>query len=151
MISFGGYLKGKMEEAVIRKLRFRGQNRIAIINAPEEHFSRLIQKLPEVQTDRTIDQRYLYEFMIVFVSNSAEVKNHATAALHNLAADGVLWFVYPKKNSKTIRTDIDRDHGWHPLEEKGFRRVSQVAVDDSWSALRFRNAAYVKSAKREAI
>jgi len=151
MISFGGYLKGKMEEAIIRKLRFRGQNRIAIINAPDKYFNRLRKRLTEVQTDRAIDQRYLYEFMIVFVSNSAEVKSHSPSALHNLAADGVLWFVYPKKSSKAIRTDIDREHGWHPLEEKGFRRVSQVAVDDSWSALRFRNAAYVKSAKKEAI
>jgi hypothetical protein len=33
------------------------------------------------------------------------------------------------------------------VEESGFRRVSQVAIDDDWSALRFRNARYVKSVK----
>ncbi|MFO7574678.1 MAG: hypothetical protein R6W67_05930 [Bacteroidales bacterium] len=138
-------------EGVIRKLRFRGQDRIAIINAPDTHFNRLKKKLSGVQIDRCIDQRYLYEFMIVFVGNSTEIKKHAPVAMHNLDADGVLWFAYPKKGIRSISSDIDRDHGWEPLEDKGFRRVSQVNVDDTWSALRFRNAAYVRSAKKEVI
>jgi hypothetical protein len=138
-------------EGIIRKLRFRGQNRIAIINAPNEYFERLKHKLPGVQADRTIDQRFLYDFMIAFTGNRTDVRNLAPVVLHNLSADGVLWFVYPKKSAKIIRADIDRDHGWEPLEEKGFRRVSQVNVDDMWSALRFRNAAYVRSSKKEAI
>jgi hypothetical protein len=138
-------------EGVIRKLRFRGQDRIAVVNAPDSHFNRLKKKLSGVQVDKNIDQRYLYEFMIVFVGNSAEVKKHSPVAMHNLAADGVLWFAYPKKNVRKISSDIDRDHGWEPLEDKGFRKVSQVNVDDTWSALRFRNAAYVRSAKKEVI
>jgi hypothetical protein len=138
-------------EGVIRKLRFRGHDRIAVVNAPDSHFNRLNKKLSGVQVDRNIDQRYLYEFMIVFVGNSSEVKKHGPEAMHNLAADGVLWFAYPKKSARKISSDIDRDHGWEPLEDKGFRKVSQVNVDDTWSALRFRNAAYVRSAKKEVI
>jgi hypothetical protein len=138
-------------EGVIRKLRFKGQNRIAIINASAEHFERLRTGLDDTQIDRCIDPRFPYEFMIIFAGNCADVKNLAPLAIHNLSADGVLWFAYPKKTAKELRSDIDRDHGWEPLEEMGFRSVSQVAVDDLWSALRFRNNAYVKSARKKAV
>ncbi len=33
------------------------------------------------------------------------------------------------------------------VEETGFRRVAQVAIDNDWSALRFRNAKYVGTGK----
>jgi hypothetical protein len=86
--------------------------------------------------------------MIVFISSCAEVKEVAPLALHNLSADGVLWFVYQKSNGLPKVDEIDRNHGWEPLESKGFRRVSQVTFDDSWTALRFRNNAFVKSSKK---
>jgi uncharacterized protein YbdZ (MbtH family) len=54
---------------------------------------------------------------------------------------------YPKGTSKSYVSDINRDHGWDIVEETGFRRVSQVAIDKDWSALRFRNTKYVKSNK----
>jgi hypothetical protein len=41
---------------------------------------------------------------------------------------------YPKGG----RADINRDSLWPILAEDGFRPVSQVALDDTWSALRFR-------------
>jgi hypothetical protein len=134
-------------EGVIGKLRFRGQERVAVINASDYYLDLIRGWLPGVKADNCIDPRFLYEFMVVFAANSADVKRLASPVLHNLAADGVLWFVYPKKKVKLLKTDIDRDHGWDPLEEKGFRRVSQVSIDESLSALRFRNEAFVKSAK----
>jgi hypothetical protein len=57
---------------------------------------------------------------------------------------------YPKGASKSYVTDINRDRGWDIVEGIGFRRVSQVAIDKDWSALRFRNAKYVKSNKKTA-
>jgi hypothetical protein len=60
-------------------------------------------------------------------------------------ADGVLWFCYPKKTSKKYSSDIDRDHGWKVLNDSGFYGIRLVAVDENWSALRFRNKKYIKS------
>ena len=34
--------------------------------------------------------------------------------------------------------DINRDSAWPILAEYGMRPISQVAIDDVWSALRFR-------------
>jgi len=112
--------------------------------APE--FRKLLEKIiPDVIIDSEIDPRYPYEFILLFVKLVSEVENYAPLALHNLVSDGILWFAYPKKTSKKHCSDIDRDHGWEFLINAGFYPVRQVAIDDDWSALRFRNARFIKS------
>lgn len=126
------------------KLNYKGQERIAVINA-EDHFMREISgALENVKIDHRIDPRYPYSFMILFVKAPSEVDHLTPAALHNLTADGILWFCYPKKSSKKYKADIDRDHGWKALNDAGFRGVRMVSVDNDWSALRFRNAKFIK-------
>lgn len=64
------------------------------------------------------------------------------ASLRRLLADhdeamtrpGVVWVAYPKGN----RTDINRDSVWPIVGEHGLRPIGQVAIDETWSALRFR-------------
>ncbi|MBX3191836.1 MAG: DUF1905 domain-containing protein [Labilithrix sp.] len=50
---------------------------------------------------------------------------------------GALWIAYPKTTSG-VKTDLTRDVGWEALERAGLSPVTQVAVDATWSALRFR-------------
>ena len=61
--------------------------------------------------------------------------------------DVVLWFAYPKGTSKRVAGEINRDTGWEPLLSAGFETVRLVAIDEDWSALRFRRAAYVGGKK----
>ena len=51
-----------------------------------------------------------------------------------LAAPGVLWILYPKGG----RADINRDSLWPLVAVHGLRPITQIAVDETWSALRFR-------------
>lgn len=132
---------------ILKKLKYGEQNRIAVLNAPEEFRDRISGLLPDVQIDTEINARYLYDFMIAFTPGSTEVKKIGPACIHNLSDDGKLWMAYPKGALKKNITDINRDRGWETVEETGFRRVSQVAIDKDWSALRFRNARYVKPTK----
>ena len=48
------------------------------------------------------------------------------------------WIAYPKAGQ--LETDLNRDILWELLDGKGVRPVRQVALDDTWSALRFRPA-----------
>jgi hypothetical protein len=138
---------GKKMDSILKKLKYSDQERIALLNAPEEFTERVAGLLPEVQIDTVINARYLYDFMIAFTSGSEEVNSLGPACIHNLSDDGKLWMVYPKRTSRKYTTDINRDRGWESVEESGFRRVSQVAIDEDWSALRFRNARYVSPGK----
>ena len=61
----------------------------------------------------------------------------------------ILWVAYPKRSSKKYRSDIGRDEGWQPLGDLGYEGVRMVAIDADWSALRLRDARYIKTMKRD--
>ncbi len=130
---------------LLEKLNYKGQERIALLSAEAEFFKALSRELKGVQIDKEIDQRYPYEFMIIFVKSIAETEYQAPSVLHNLLADGVLWFCYPKKTSKKYTSDLQRDNVWKALNDMGFFGIRMISVDDDWSALRFRNVKYIKS------
>lgn len=127
------------------KLNYKGQERIAVINSTAPFIDQVTSQLKDIVIDRVIDPRYPYSYMILFVKTREEVKQLAPAALHNLTADGILWFCYPKKTSKTYSATVDRDHGWEVLADAGFRGIRLVSIDDDWSAMRFRNIKYIKT------
>jgi hypothetical protein len=130
---------------LLDKLNYKGQKRISVINAEETFIVSISSELKDVIIDQKIDPRYPYEFIIIFVKSVSEVELIAPMTLHNLKADGVVWFCYPKKTSKKYSSDIDRDHGWKVLNNSGLYGIRLVAIDEDWSALRFRNIKYIKS------
>jgi hypothetical protein len=133
---------------LLSKLNYKGQERIALINAEESFYLSMSHELTGVIVDREIDPRYPYSFIILFVKSVSDVEQLTPMALHNLLADGILWFCYPKKSSKLYDTDLDRDHGWKTLNDSGLHGVRMVSIDNDWSAFRFRNAKYIKSFKK---
>ena len=77
------------------------------------------------------------DVIIAFVASVAAVAPALTATQPHYRRGKALWFAYPKKTG-AIRTDITRDRGWEAVKAAGLLPVSQVALDDTWSALRFR-------------
>lgn len=71
---------------------------------------------------------------LVFAGSAASLREILTAHKDQLAAPAALWVAYPKGN----RADINRDTLWPILRDYGLRPISQVALDEVWSALRFR-------------
>jgi hypothetical protein len=134
---------------LLEKLNYRGQKRISIINAVDSFINGLSSELKDVIIDEKIDPRYPYGFIIIFVKSVSEIESITPMTIHNLMADGVLWFCYPKKTSKKYTSDIDRDHGWQVLNDSGLYGIRLVAIDEDWSALRFRNKKYIKSSSEK--
>jgi hypothetical protein len=130
---------------LLKKLNYKGQKRIAVVNGEENFAGGFAKVLKDVIIDSKIDQRCPYEFMILFVRSIAEVDQLAPIAFHNLTVDGILWFCYPKKTSKKYTSNLERDHGWKALNDAGFHGIKMVAIDDDWSAMRFRNIKFIKS------
>jgi len=71
---------------------------------------------------------------LVFGADAAAIRKALDLNKDWLAVPRVFWIAYPKGN----RADVNRDSLWPILAEYGMRPVSQVAIDEVWSALRFR-------------
>jgi hypothetical protein len=71
---------------------------------------------------------------LVFADDATSLRQILDTNKDQLARTAALWVAYPKAN----RTDINRDTLWPILAEHGLRPITQVAIDDVWSALRFR-------------
>jgi hypothetical protein len=135
-------------KSFLQKLNYKGQQRIAVLKTDKEAFPYNNNGLENLIVDNEIDLRFPYDFMIIFVKEVAEIEHYAPIALHNLVADGILWFCYPKKNSKGRNSLIDRDHGWKALNDLNFYGIRNIAIDNDWSAIRFRNKKYIRSSSR---
>jgi len=57
---------------------------------------------------------------------------------------GLIWVAYPKKSSKKYKSDLSRDDFWDALKDLGLEPVRQIALDEDWSALRFKLGSDVK-------
>jgi hypothetical protein len=74
--------------------------------------------------------------VIAFVKTLADVDAHCAPVLEAARQDRLAWIVYPK--AKQLGTDLNRDLLWKHLLQHGVQGVRQVAIDDVWSAMRFR-------------
>ncbi len=89
------------------------------------------------------------ELILAFAPDRASLSRVAARALDLYGVGGRLWFAYPKKTGP-VRSDLDRDHGWEPLTQAGLLPVTQVALDATWSALRFRLREEIPTLTRKA-
>ncbi|GBG08702.1 hypothetical protein PAT3040_03295 [Paenibacillus agaridevorans] len=80
-----------------------------------------------------------YDYVHLFVSSMAELAERAPAAIGAVRWDGLLWISYPK-GSSGIKTDVNRDSGWQFMKALEMDAVSNISMNETWSALRFRPA-----------
>ena len=127
-----------------RKLRMQPGQRVLIINAPSGYVEGL-EPLPEgIKVEDVREGKY--DFVQLFATDGAGLERLGLVALESVAYDGLLWLSYPKQSSK-VETDLSRDVGWEIVTSAGLRPVTQVSVDETWSALRFRPLEQVGKSK----
>ncbi len=87
-------------------------------------------------------------FAIGFAVSQSECDRISSTVASATEGDSIVWIAYPKGSSKKYKCDFNRDTGWTVLGDAGFEPVRQVAIDEDWSALRFRRTEYIKSLTR---
>jgi len=134
--------------SVFEKLNFKDQREILVLNAPAS-FEPELSRLAGVEIHRDVDAVAEVSFSLAFVTRQQEVDAIARAVTAKAKGDAILWFAYPKSTSKKYKCDFNRDSGWSALGTAGFEGVRMVAIDEDWSALRFRRAEFIKSMSRD--
>lgn len=132
---------------VLKKLNFKDQGQpVLVINAPKSYDDIKAAFEGEVHQQAELEK---YDFVQVFGISNQELQSHAKNAVSYVSEDGLLWLCYPKKSSKTYKgSDCSRDTVTGMLSEEGFEPVRQIAIDEDWSALRFRKPEKIKKMVR---
>lgn len=131
------------DSSLIKKLGIKPGQKLLVLNEPT-NYVQMLGTLPPGAVMQTGEGEGTFDFVQVFVHNKANVESYTDQALRALKPSGLLWWTYPKR-SANVQTDITRDIGWESLRELGLRPVTQVAIDETWSALRFRPISEVKT------
>ena len=129
------------------KLNLKDHREILVVNAPASFESELAA-LTGVTVLRDPGKVKTVRFSLTFVTTQAEVDRLAKLLSAKAEGDALLWFAYPKGTSKKYKCDFNRDTGWSVLKSAGFDTVRAVAIDEDWSALRFRRVKYIKNTTR---
>ncbi|MCG8608218.1 hypothetical protein MJD09_24945 [bacterium] len=125
---------------LLQKLRYKNDLNSSVINAPKPFEEAFNAKGIPSWTQNSGP----YQFTILFVIDRSELEKLARPTIESIEYDSVFWIAYPK-GSSSMKSDINRNSLFELLKPYGHRPVSQVAIDNDWSALRFRPIEKVKS------
>lgn len=140
------------DPALLKKIRLLPGQRALVLDAPAGYLDRLVP-LPanaSLETETDAAGAAQYDFVQVFVQDSGELARLAPIAQQVCRYDGILWITYPKPSAAAgsrIPSDLSRDGLWELMKPSGLAPVMQIAIDETWSALRFRPSERVGAEK----
>ena len=127
---------------LFKKLYLGTHQEFAVFNAPDS-FEAELKRLKGVKIARDPSKPKGVKFGLAFAVTQAQLDRASKILAAASEGDAVIWFAYPKEvpsatpaNSTAIQVEC------HPSSR--LRSVRMVAIDEDWSALRFRRLEYVK-------
>jgi hypothetical protein len=137
--------------SIFEKLNLKNQTDLIILDAPES-FEHEIVELENVnfniRIERSLDDVPSPPFVLAFVTRQDQVDALSTQIAAQTEGDAIVWFAYPKGTSKKLKCDFNRDTGWTILKSAGFDTVRLIAIDEDWTALRFRRIEFIQNSIR---
>ena len=124
------------KEAIFKKLKFGTSGENLVVNAPDEYLAILQGAVYDTFLDES--KMGKYGFVQVFASSQAEMETLVKSVAKAGKYDCLFWVCYPKGIGKQ-KYDLNRDSVWLALGLAGLRPVSQIAINEKWSALRGRD------------
>ena len=131
---------------VFAKLNLGEHAEIAVFNAPKS-FEPQLARLKNVNVMRDPKKPKALAFGLAFAMTQAELDRVSVILAAAAEGDAVLWFAYPKQTSKRYSCEFNRDTGWRVIRKAGFESVRMVAIDEDWSAVRFRRLQFVNRSR----
>jgi hypothetical protein len=130
-----------MATSLTKKLQLKPGQTVTVLNAPQGYAGQLATALEGVTL--STEEKENAEVVLLFVNNLAEAEQLSPEGIATVRRDGLLWIAYPK-GSSGVKTDINRDTLWKVPQKSGWDAVRQIALDETWSAIRFRPVYQIK-------
>ena len=138
--------------SLAKKLNIKDQNTLLIDQLPPDlkHLKNELTIETGIEVVLEINSTLPIEWCLLFVQKKNDIKILFDRVRVHMEGDAMLWFAYPKKSSKKYKSDITRDEGWELIGQHGWEPVRMVAIDEDWSAFRFRKVEFIKNITRNA-
>jgi hypothetical protein len=120
--------RGMSDKPVAERLQVKGGRRLAVIGA-----SAAVDDKIGVET-RRCDMPEA-DVVVLFVADRARLESVLPNAIETASKDAIIWIGYPKLTSE-LAGDLSRDLIRALVARSGLDTVSQIAIDDDWSAMR---------------
>ena len=123
-------------QTLLEKLQLKDEKNLLIQGLPssiEKQFIKLsfAKNITPLLKSRKID------YALLFAVSQQQLQSILKEVVPCLQPDAKLWIAYPKLTSK-ISSDLNRDASWEFIEQYGFEGVRAIALDNVWSAMRFK-------------
>jgi hypothetical protein len=126
-----------------KKLGIRPGASLAIVGMPLDQALALLGELPpDVVVDQDADAKA--DVVVLFADDLQAVRSQAVPAYQRVAPGGRFWIAYRKGSTRRSPAaspavePLHRDTLHRTLTEYGLTGVTLIAIDTSWSAMRFR-------------
>lgn len=128
-----------------KKLRLTAGQKVAVLNAPPGYLARLSPGPADIGSE--VQPSQTYDVVQLFVNNVEELRRLGPPAIGAVKPSGLLWITYPKGGQTRAVTDLPATPWWTKRDVlgeitsvTGYKPVAFVAIDDNYTALRFKRA-----------
>lgn len=133
-------------QSLFEKLQLKDEKNLLIQGIPSS-IEKQFAKLTYAKNVTPLLKSKKVEFALVFALSQQQLNNVMKEVFPALSAETKLWVAYPKTSSKIV-SDLNRDCSWDLLIKNGYESVRQVAVDNVWSAIRFKKVETIPNKDR---
>lgn len=130
-------------------MNHKNQSEIHLINPPEAFEPTKVEISKIIEVREALEGGATVSFALAFFTQKSEIREVIEKLMGKVNKDSLVWLCYPKKSSKNYKSDITRDNGWEIMGAYSYEPVRQIAIDDDWSALRFRPISEIKEFTRD--
>jgi hypothetical protein len=131
--------------SMAKKLRLADGQKVAVLNAPDGYTSRLSPGPADIGT--RLQPAQAYDVVQLFVNSADELRRLGPDAIRAVKPEGLLWITYPKGGQARADTGLPATSSWTKRDVlgeitsvMGYKPVAFVAIDDNYTALRFKRA-----------
>jgi hypothetical protein len=126
------------DQTLFEKLQLKDEKNLLIQGIPSTIEKQFI-KLSFAKCVTPLLKVKKIDFALVFAISKKQLCDILNDVIPVLQPGVKLWIAYPKLASK-IASDLSRDCNWKMIDDHGFEAVSQIAVDNVWTAVRFKKS-----------
>jgi hypothetical protein len=115
------------DKTVAERLQVKGERHLAVVGVSAVVDNKI------VKTQRCDISEA--DVILLFAADRAQLDSTLRSMLEKAPNDAIIWIAYPKLTSK-LAGDLSRNLIHALAAKSGLDTVSQIAIDDDWSAMR---------------